>query len=251
MIFKGDIMFIRFFIVVIWSLSITIFNGCGYTLVKKESNKSVETAQEITIREKSENDAEQKPEASHVMIDMVGFKMEDFFITPSNHPKEWTYYGRWDNEGLIEQKMPSGAYYKRIIIDENNKDIGKLLWVLSTLTRRSEFEYKYYMYAQGKSMVKYDISGKKYFRFEGQASLLPLRACGHHGTVEFIFYVDRKVLFRTGVIRGIEQKNPIYVVFDIPQDSQTLTIEVSNGGDDVGCDHWVLGDAKLFYIKVN
>lgn len=237
-------------------LIILMINGCGYTIIKKPTNEVVNEDYKENIIEKSEPVVDIHIEEPVVpenitLFDMVGFKKDDFFISPINHPKEWTYYGSWGSEGIVEQKMPSGAYYKRILIDEDIKDIEHLLWRMTTdLYRRSKFEYEYYMYSHARSIVKYDISHKKYVRFEGKASLLPIYGCGHNGSVEFIFYVDRKVLFRTGIIKGIDQKSPIDVIFEIPDKSENLIIEVSSGNDDVGCDHWVIGDAKLFYIEV-
>ena len=93
------------------------------------------------------------------------------------------------------------------------------------------------------------MNAAEYAHFDGYVSLsdiwFPVAGCGHSGTVEFTFQLDNEVVYRSGVLRCIDQEAPILVSFEIPVDAQALIINVSDGGDGIGCDHWTLGDARL------
>ena len=55
-------------------------------------------------------------------------------------------------------------------------------------------------------------------------------------------------IFRTGVLRGDKERN-VYISFDIPENTETLTINITNGGDGAVCDHWVLGNPRLLHTE--
>ncbi|MYF97711.1 T9SS type A sorting domain-containing protein, partial [Candidatus Poribacteria bacterium] len=98
----------------------------------------------------------------------------------------------------------------------------------------------------------YDLTGSDYLHFEGYIGISDQTDgfCGNGGEVQFIFYIDDIEVYRSQPIAGNQdapdRQNtpPIKVEFDIPTDAQELEI-VFDTLDDDGCDHAVIGDAKL------
>ena len=59
---------------------------------------------------------------------------------------------------------------------------------------------------------------------------------------------DFCVVFSSRTVVGIQQTAPIHVEFEIPTDAETLTISVSDAGDGIGCNHYIMGDARLRHM---
>jgi hypothetical protein len=104
----------------------------------------------------------------------------------------------------------------------------------------------------------YDISAVQPSRFhavvgmddgeerEGGGALIGF--CGNGGSAAFIFSLDGKEVFRSPTITGVKDKKQVEgvpVEFGIPAGSRELRIHITDGGDNINCDHANVADAKL------
>lgn len=162
-------------------------------------------------------------------------KANDCGLKPKNALAEWTGWGGpldadnmtiGEGGGTRNDIVIGGIYYER--------GIGT--------------------HAAGK--VIYDLSGRKYAKFEAWAGMADEKdggkcggpECGHGGSGEFVFSIDGKEVLKTPVLKGCDgNKNvaPFEVKFDIPATAKELQISFTEGGDGGGCDHSALGDTKL------
>ena len=168
----------------------------------------------------------------------LGLKPEsEGTITPKNSHDYW----RPHYLEIIYEKARDGRYY----------EFKKMEWVILAYPSRPRFDlyFEHWIYLHAESNVIYDLNAGEYDRFDGYVSIadvwFPGVGCDYSGTVEFIFQLDNDVVYRSGVLRGIDQEKPIPVSFEIPVNAQTLIINVLDGGDGIGCDHWMLGNARL------
>ncbi|MFC1715522.1 cohesin domain-containing protein [Candidatus Poribacteria bacterium] len=93
----------------------------------------------------------------------------------------------------------------------------------------------------------FDLTGNDYIAFSCYVGISGEERCDI-ASCDFIFMVDGKVLARTGVVRSIIDGGivpPELVEFDIPSGARELSINITDAGDGIGCDHACLGDAKL------
>jgi hypothetical protein len=159
----------------------------------------------------------------------------DCGLKPKNVLAEWTGWGGpldADNmtigEGLGTRNdiVIGGIYYERGI---GTHSVGKMV---------------------------YDLSGKKYVKFEAWAGMADEKdggkcaapECGHGGSGAFVFSIGGKEVLTTPVLKGCDGGKNVAafeVKFDIPAGAKELQIDFTNGGDGGGCDHSALGDAKL------
>lgn len=157
-------------------------------------------------------------------------------ITPKNTPEHWSPH----YPNMVHEKARDGRYYAL-------RETG---WGISgNPGPRFDRNFEHWIYLHAESNVIYDLNAGEYDRFDGYVCLsdiwFPVAGCGHSGTVQFTFQLDNDIVYRSGVLRGIDQDEPIPVSFEIPADAQALIINVSDGGDGIGCDHWMLGNARL------
>ena len=175
------------------------------------------------------------PEPTMPMYTYIGFKPSDNTLTPINPADEWD--GHVDT---IWEKARDGFYYsKHLLLDE---------WELRAdpVPNRHDAEFEHWIYAVSSSKIIYDLSGDDYSNFDGYVGLKEdYDACGHGGTVAFIFGIDGTGVWNSGKLVGIRDTEPVHVEFDIPADAQTLTIVVTDGGDGICSDHWTMGNARL------
>ena len=166
---------------------------------------------------------------------LIGFKPADDTLTPINPADEWN--GRQDT---IQERTRDGFYYtKHLLLDD---------WELKAKLplNRHDAEFEHWIYAHASSKLVYNLEGGDYSKFSGDLGLTwDYDACGHGGTVEFIFDINGTGVWKSGKVVGIRDTKPIHVEFDIPADAQTLTIIVTDGGDSTNCDHWTIGNAHL------
>ena len=171
----------------------------------------------------------------------IGFRPSENMLTPINPADEWD---GWND--TIWQKTVDGLYYsKHLLIDD---------WEIraDALTGDYLSEFEHWIYAVSSSKIVYDISEGDYSKFDGYVGLRWHGAgCGHGGTVEFIFAIDGIGVWKSGRLAGVRETGPIHVSFDIPADAQTLTVVVTDAGDGIGCDHWIMGDAHLTHRIVS
>ena len=166
---------------------------------------------------------------------LIGFKPSDNILTPINPPDEWN---GWQDH-IMERTIDGFFYSKRLLLDD---------WELEAevASNRHDTVFKHWIYSHASSKMVYDLTGGDYSRFSGDLGLTwDYDACGHGGTVEFIFSVNATDVWKSGKIVGIRDTEPVHVEFDIPSDAQTLTIIVTDGGDSINCDHWTIGNARL------
>ena len=166
---------------------------------------------------------------------LIGFKPSENTLTPINPADEWNGW-----QDVLRERTVDGFFYtKHLLLDD---------WELKsdiTPNRHDNF-FEYWIYSHAPSKIVYDLSGGNYSKFSADLGLTwTYDACGHGGTVEFIFSVDGIGVWKSGKVVGIRDTEPVHVEFDIPADAQTLTIVVTTGGDDNRCDHWTIGNARL------
>ena len=166
---------------------------------------------------------------------LIGFRPGNNTLIPINPADEWN---GWDDH--IRERTIDGFFYsKRLLLDN---------WELESevASNRHDTEFEHWIYSHASSKLIYDLSGRDYSRFSGDLGLTwDYDACGHGGTVEFIFGIDGTGVWRSGKVVGIRDTEPIHVEFDIPVDAQNLTIIVTDAGDSINCDHWTMGNARL------
>ena len=102
--------------------------------------------------------------------------------------------------------------------------------------------FDHWIYSHAKSRIAYDISGGAYTQFDGY--LITPNPCIE--TIELIWSVDDIVVYNSGRVRTLE---PLYVTFNIPTDAETLVMRVTDGGDGLHCDHWILGNPHLLQTE--
>ena len=166
---------------------------------------------------------------------LIGFKPANNTITPINPADEWD---GWHDH--IRERTIDGFYYtKHLLLDDWELEVA-------AAPNRHDEEFEYWISAVSSSKIIYDLSGGDYSRFSADLGLTwDYDACGHGGTVEFIFGIDNIGVWESDKIVGIRDTEPIHVAFDIPADAQTLTIIVTDGGDSINCDQWTMGNARL------
>ena len=64
--------------------------------------------------------------------------------------------------------------------------------------------------------------------------------------MEVIFLADGVEVYNTGVFRGDEARNT-HITFDIPENTQTLTIKITDAGDGITCAHFIFANARLLH----
>ena len=107
-------------------------------------------------------------------------------------------------------------------------------------------DWEYFFYSHAESRIVYDLSGGDYTRFETIFDMP--NPCGSIASLEILFFVDDTEVYNSGVLRG-SQARKTEIGFDIPQNTQTFTIEVTDGGDGNGCDHFILAEARLLHSQ--
>ncbi len=138
-------------------------------------------------------------------------------LVPINNMSEWSGWNGWFWEKTREEQPTeppagfSGSYVNR---------------------------FNQWIYSHAESEIVYDISGGEHSKFDGY--LITPNPCIE--TVELMCLVDDIVVYNSGRIRVFE---PLHVTFNIPSNAETITIRVTDGGDGLHCDHWILGNARL------
>ena len=107
-------------------------------------------------------------------------------------------------------------------------------------------DWEYFFYSHAESRIVYDLSGGRYTRFEADFDMP--NPCGNIASLEIVFLADDKEVYNSGLLRGGQARNT-HIAFDIPDNTQTLTISVSDGGDGNGCDHFILAEARLLHAE--
>ncbi len=69
-------------------------------------------------------------------------------------------------------------------------------------------------------------------------------------SVEIIVDADDKEIYRSGVWRGAEARNT-HISFNIPENTQTLTLRATVGGDNAHCDHFIFANGRLLHDELS
>ena len=142
-------------------------------------------------------------------------------LVPINDTREWSGWNGWfwektRDEQLTEPPAGFSGYYAD--------------------------RFNHWFYSHAESKIVYDVSGNDYFKFEGY--LITPNSCIE--TIELIWLVDDRMVYNSGRIRTFE---PLYITFNIPTDAKTITMKVTDGGDGLHCDHWILGNPRLLQTE--
>lgn len=165
-------------------------------------------------------------------------------ITPINGSNEWGL------ENFISEKTRDGLKYGFVIDRDPILNQPEPEWIKTdNITPKFDRNFDHWIYSHARSSIVYDLRDWNYPIFDGYISAADIWTdhvgCGHDGSIRFIFSVDNAAVYQSDVIVGIEQKEPVHVQFDIPYNAKTLTITVTDAGDGIGCDHWLLGNPRL------
>ena len=152
-------------------------------------------------------------------------------LVPTNPVSEWDGW-----RGDIWEKKPDGKITEKPIYYVNHPYVN--VW-----------ENWFYAHAEGRYV--YDISGKGYTRFECLFYLAnPCSSAPPAASMEVIGVADETEIYRSGVFSGVaeKEKNRHPISFDIPAGTQTLTISITDGHNGSRCDHFVVGNMRVFYF---
>lgn len=151
-------------------------------------------------------------------------KDRDSFV-PTNNPIEWC---GWENAGIFE-KQPGRP---RPQLPNWYIDVPKLN------------EWDSWFYSHAKARFVYDVSKGEYNRFEARF-YLPNPCDGDGADVEVICLADDVEVYHSEILRAPAAQNK-QIIVDFPSDTETFTIEVTDAKDGIRCDHFVLGNARVF-----
>ena len=148
-------------------------------------------------------------------------------LVPTNNRAEWS---GWTGN-LVWEKTPDGLLPRRPhgFMDPD------------TSTQFYD-EWDHYFYAHAISRIVYDLKGGNYAIFDAYFDMP--NPCGSIASVELIFLADDVEIYNSGILKGNQTRN-IHIAFDIPENTETFTIRVTDGSDGGGCDHFVLGNPRL------
>ena len=110
-------------------------------------------------------------------------------------------------------------------------------------------QWDYWFYAHYPSRIVYDLSGGNYTKFDAYFDMP--NPCTHIATpasMEVTFLADNTEIYNTGIFRGNAARNT-HITFDIPEDTKTLTIRVTDAGDGGTCDHFIFANARLLHSE--
>ena len=153
-------------------------------------------------------------------------------LTPTNPQNEWGWdWGGWQQ---FWEKTPDGK-----LPPLPHQGFMPAEWIPYVN------QWDYFFYAHYPSRIVYDLSSGNYTKFDAYFDMP--NPCTHIATpasMEVIFLADGVEIYNTGVFRGNDARNT-RITFDIPEDTQTLTITVTDAGDGGVCDHFIFANARL------
>ena len=157
-------------------------------------------------------------------------------LTPTNPQNEWGWdWGGWQQtwEKTPDGNLPPKPYQG--------------FAAANTIPYTKEWDY--FFYAHYPSQIVYDLSGGNYTQFDAYFDMP--NPCVHIATpasMEVTFLADSTEIYNTGVFRGDAARNT-HITFDIPENTQTLTIKITDAGDGGTCDHFIFANARLLHSE--
>ncbi|RKU27945.1 hypothetical protein C6497_10195 [Candidatus Poribacteria bacterium] len=152
-------------------------------------------------------------------------------LVPTNIRSEW--HG-WD--AGVWEKTPNG------ILSKPSKG-----FMDPALSQQFYDTWDHFFYSHAISKIVYDLSGGNYARFETRFDMP--NPCGSIASVELIVFADDVEIYNSGKLVGRDTRN-IPISFEIPENTATLTISVTDAGDGNGCDHFIFGNAYLIHREM-
>lgn len=147
-------------------------------------------------------------------------------ITPINNELEWV---GWQNAGSFEKK-PNGIAQK---LPPWYIHVPKL------------DEWDSWIYSHAISRLVYDVSGGEYNRFDAHFYLPnPCNREADSADVKVICLADGVEIYRSEILRAPDAQNK-HLQINFPNDTKKLTIQITDAGDGITCDHFVFGKAKV------
>ncbi|MDE0425702.1 MAG: NPCBM/NEW2 domain-containing protein [Candidatus Poribacteria bacterium] len=150
-------------------------------------------------------------------------------LVPVNNPTEWAGW----REKLVWEKTPDGLVPRR---PNSFMDPERSIQFYD--------EWDYFFYSHAVSRIVYDLGDQNYTKFDAYFDMP--NPCGSIASVELICLADDVEIYNSGVWRGNQARNT-HISFDIPENAQTLTINVTDAGDGDGCDHFIFANARLLH----
>ena len=149
-------------------------------------------------------------------------------IMPTNSKAQWDSW-----LGHIWEKTPDGRITQK---------------PLYYLSHQYSDVWDNWFYAHAGSRIEYDINRLGNSRFDGWLYLAhPCSDNNPPASIEFIAYADDSKIYNSGMKNGNKPNDRnTHISFGIPENTETLTIEVSTGESGV-CDHFVIGNARLIH----
>ncbi len=153
----------------------------------------------------------------------------DDALVPINPRNEWSGW----REKLVWEKTPDGLLPRRPNQFMNPDD-----------TLQFYDQWDHFFYSHAASRLVFDVSGANYESFQAKFDMP--NPCNNLASVKIVCLADTTEIYNSGVLRGNATRN-IPISFDIPENTQTLTITVTDADDGNGCDHFIFGNPRLLY----
>ena len=172
-------------------------------------------------------------------------------ITPINDSSEW---GSWEHnigtwEMLKGQKFPFPPFPPPTPLIPRSR-------ISSFIKYYSGFAYWFYSHADSK--IVFDLKGRSYRYFD---CFVYTPGCPDTpNRLKMVWYADDVEVWNSGnigefgdTLTGVLHTNLVRVSFDVPPDTETLTLKMTDVISETldhklgqGCNHFVIGDSRLF-----
>jgi len=150
-------------------------------------------------------------------------------LTPVNDKSEWDGW-----IGIFWERYPNGQLQLRP---------NGFVKPDTHIPYFNDWDHFFYLHAESK--LVYDLSdGNHYSAFDAYF-FLP-NPCGNIASVEIICYADSEEIYNSGKLRKHQTQN-INISFHIPDNTETLTIQVTDAADGNACDHYIFGNPRLLH----
>ena len=152
-------------------------------------------------------------------------------LTPINPRKEWGW--DWGGAQHTWEKKPNED-----IPDLPHRGFQRAEHIFFI----EKWDHWFYLHAEGRFIYDLTLTAIEHKVFDAYF-YLP-NPCGNVASVEMICSADGVEIYKSGVIRWAQAQNK-HITFDIPNNTKEFIIEITDGGDDKVCDHYIIANAKL------
>ena len=109
-------------------------------------------------------------------------------------------------------------------------------------------QWKSWFYSHANATFVYDISGGTYNQFE--AFIYFPNPCQAGRTVQMICFADDVQVYQSEILRPPDAQNK-HLTVTIPEGTKKWTIQITDAGDGMHCDHFALGQAQISYVEMD